>query len=271
MLKNWLHGIHFAYLCLWFVVLIVLSFFITLVLLLFPAFIRDRGMFFLMKLISHLWFLLGGIRQQNFHGNKIDFRRSYIITPNHQSYLDAAIIYTSIPGLFKTLGKVEIERAPVYGLIYKTVVITVDRSSATARANSFRRMKREIEQGLSVTIFSEGTFPEQPQEHLLPFQQGGYALAILQQVDIVPVLYLDAARRMHPSRIWKTSPGLNRSVFLPVLSTAGLERGDAAALTEYARQYMQACLDFCRMQHPSKVWDFALLWRRENPFPHEVR
>lgn len=266
MWRNWLHGIHFAYLVVWFVILIVLSFFITLLLLLLPASIRDRGMFLLMKFISHTWFLLSGILQQNFHGEKIDFSRSYIITPNHQSYLDAAIIYTSIPGIFKTLGKVEIEKAPVYGLIYRTVVITVDRSSATARANSFRRMKREIENGLSVTIFSEGTFPEQPQHSLLPFQQGGYTLAILQQVNIVPVLYLDAARRMHPSQIWKTSPGVNRSVFLPVLSTTGLQRGDAAALTTYAQHYMQACLDFCRENHPAKVWDFAELWRTENPF-----
>lgn len=268
-LKNLLHGIHFAYLALWFVVLIVGSFFITLVLLVLPNSLRDKAMFWLMKVISHAWFLLCGFWQRTYNANNIDFNKSFIITPNHQSYLDAAIIYTSIPGIFKTLGKVEIEKAPIYGLIYKTVVITVDRSSTTARANSFRRMKKELESGLSIVIFSEGTFPPQPKSQLMPFQQGGYSLAIMQQTEILPVLFLDAAQRMHPSRIWRTKPGLNRSVFLPPLSTNGLDKSHGDHLKSYAERYMQECLDFCRDSPVSEVWNFALLWQKNNPL--EVR
>ena len=59
---------------------------------------------------------------KNYHRSKIDFSKSYIITPNHQSFIDAAIIYTSIPQLFKSLGKKEIEKTPIYGIIYKMVV-----------------------------------------------------------------------------------------------------------------------------------------------------
>lgn len=263
-LRNVLHIVHFVYVVFWFIVLIVSSFFITLVLLLFSEPIRDRAMFGLMKLISHTWFVLSGFLQRNYNLDKIDFSKSYIITPNHQSYLDAAIIYTSIPRVFKTLGKVEIEKAPIYGLIYKTVVITVDRSSITAKANSFRRMKKELEKGLSIVIFSEGTFPPEPKPSLMPFQQGGYSLALMQQTQILPVLFLDAADRMHPSRIWQTRPGMNRSVFLPPLNTDSLDKTQAENLKNYAEHYMQSCLDFCRANSVHEVWNFALLWQKNN-------
>ena len=262
-------ALYFAYLLVWFVLLIVSSFFITLLLLLLPVRVRDYGMFMLMKIISHIWFLLCGILQRNYNQDKIDFSKSYLITPNHQTYLDAAIIYTSIPGIFKTLGKVEIEKAPVYGLIYKTVVITVDRGSMTARAASFRRMKKEIENGLSLVIFSEGTFPPEPQHQLMPFQLGCYSLAVMQQVDILPVLFLDAAKRMHPSKFWRTSPGLNRSVFLPPLQTKMLDKNNVVALKEYAERYMQSCWDFCQTNKVSEAWNFAVNWQKNNQF--EIR
>jgi 1-acyl-sn-glycerol-3-phosphate acyltransferase len=267
--RNTLHILHFVYAVFWFIVLIVCSFFITLILLLFPEPIRDKGMFGLMKLISHTWFVLCGFIQRNYHHDKIDFSQSYIITPNHQSYLDAAIIYTTIPGVFKTLGKVEIEKAPIYGLIYKTVVITVDRSSVTAKANSFRRMKKELEKGLSIVIFSEGTFPPEPQSTLMPFQQGGYSLAHMQKTSILPVLFLDAADRMHPSKLWKTKPGMNRSVFLPPLAADLIQKAEAASIKRYAETYMQSCLDFCRTHSVDEVWNYALLWQKNNPI--EVR
>ena len=149
------------------------------------------------------------------------------------------------------------------------MVITVDRSSMTARANSFRRMKKELENGLSIVIFSEGTFPPEPKSSLMPFQAGGYLLAILQQAEILPVLFLDAAQRMHPSRIWQTKPGVNRSVFLPPLSTQGLDKSYGDPLKTYAESYMQTCLDFCRSNKVSEVWDFALLWQKNNPI--EIR
>ena len=130
-------------------------------------------------------------------------------------------------------------------------------------------MKKELESGLSIVIFSEGTFPPEPKTDLMPFQQGGYSLAIMQQSEILPVLFLDAARRMHPSRIWQTKPGLNRSVFLPPLITAGLDKSHGDPLKTYAERYMQECLDFCRNNKVSEVWDFALLWQKNNPL--EIR
>ena len=79
-----------------------------------PKKVSDYGMFFILKFISNAWFILGGMWPKNYNRNKIDFSKSYLIAPNHQSFLDAAIVYTSIPQLFKSLGKKEIEKTTKY-------------------------------------------------------------------------------------------------------------------------------------------------------------
>ena len=243
----------------------MLSFPVTLVLLLFPEQIKDKGMFWLMKIISNLWFLLTGMIPVNYNRRHINFSSSYIITPNHQSYIDAAVIYTSIPSVFKTLGKKEIEKAPIYGVIYKTVVITVDRSSMTARAASFRKMKKELDLGNSLVIFPEGTFSNTPTPDLLPFQDGSFSLAIQQQVDILPVLFLDTSNRMHPSKLFGFTPGWNRTLYLPPVSIKGLEKKDVDSLKKYTENFMQACLDYSRHNKKKKVWLFAESWQKNNP------
>lgn len=205
-----------------------------------------------------------GFIQVNYHRRKIDFKKSYIITLNHQSFLDAAHIYTSIPHVFKTLGKIELLKTPIYGLIYKSVVITVDRSSLRARANSFRKMQKELEKGISIALFPEGTFPDEVREEFLPFQNGAFTLALMQETDILPILFLDTARRMPPKHIIQCTPGLNRSVFLPPVSTKGMTKEDTDALKQYVQSYMQDCLYHARNEGPKAVWDFAVNWQREH-------
>lgn len=223
-------------------------------------------MFRLMKFGANTLFILSGIFPKNFHRQKIDFDKSYIIIPNHSSYIDAASIYTSIPNVFKTLGKKEIEKVPIYGIIFKAVCITVDRSSLAARALSFRRMKNELESGLSIVIFPEGTFADTPPSHLLPFQDGCFTLAIMQKTDLLPILYLDACNRMHPSRFAEMSIGYNRAVFLPSLSVKNLEKGDVQNFKRYVQNYMQSCMDFIRAQNAEEVWNFALEYQKQHVF-----
>jgi 1-acyl-sn-glycerol-3-phosphate acyltransferase len=229
-----------------------------------PKKVKDYGMFFILKFISNAWFILGGMWPKNYHRNKIDFSKSYLIAPNHQSFLDAGVIYTAVPKLFKSLGKKEIEKTPIYGIIYKMVVITVDRSSVSAKANSFRRMKKEMEEGLSIVLFPEGTFANHPQNELMPFENGSFVLAHMQQVDILPVLFLNTVKRMHPSKLHIVTPGWNRAVFLPPISTKEIEKADLELLKNYCQQYMQTCLDFCRKNNPIYVWDFAVTWLQNN-------
>lgn len=263
-LKNILYFPYFIYVCLWFVLLILLAFPVTLILILFPERIKNKGLFYVLKIISNIWFVMIGIIHKNYHRKKIDFSKNYIITPNHQSFLDAAIIYTCIPQVFKTLGKIGIEKTPFYGVMYNNVVITVDRSSVSAKALSYRKMMKELASGISLAIFPEGTFPNQPSPNLLPFQNGCFSLAIQQQTDILPVLFLDSALRMHPSKIIRFMPGINRAVYLPPISVRNFQTDDIPKLKQLVRNYMQASLDFSKSNSAQNLWQFAQQWLDKN-------
>src|SRR6185369_7240909 len=56
-----------------------------------------------------------------------DDTRSYIFIANHQSYLDAAFVPKVIRQPLRILGNAEMAKVPVFGSIYKNVVVTVDR------------------------------------------------------------------------------------------------------------------------------------------------
>ncbi len=256
--------LYFVYFLLLFAILILLSFPVTLMLILFPKTVLDRSMFWMMKSGSYLLFYLSGIHPRHYHRKKVPFDQSYIIIPTHKSYIEAATLYTSIPCLFKTLGKKEIEKIPIYGLIFKAVCISVDRSSLSARAMSFRKMKQELEQGLSIVIFPEGTFPDTPQHHLLPFQDGSFSLAIMQQTDLLPVLFPDSSKRMHPFHFTQMSPGVNRAIFLPPVRVSGLQKKDLQVLKTFCEGYMQKCLDYCQQNDIAGVWNFALLYLEQH-------
>ena len=259
--------LYFLYLTLLFAILFIGCFPLILLSLLLPSAWRDQLLYQLLYLMSRVWFMSSGILPLHYHRKRIRYDQPYIIIANHSSYLDAAIIYTVLPRLFKALGKVEIGQVPLYGLLYRAVVVTVDRNSHGGRAMSYRRLKNELDHGVSVLLFPEGTFPDHPSTQLLPFQDGAFSLAITQQKSLLPVLFLDAAQRWHPQRWFSASPGRSRAVFLPPLPVHGFEKNHVVSLRQYTQQYMQTCLDFCRQHSCNDVWVFAQNWLEQHPLP----
>ncbi|HMN32333.1 MAG TPA: lysophospholipid acyltransferase family protein [Chitinophagaceae bacterium] len=217
-----------------------------------------------MKLSANILLFTTGLIPTNLFRKKVDFSKTYIIIPNHSSYLDAVNIYTAMPKIFKSLGKKELENVPVYGTIFKTVCISIDRSSLKARALSFRKMKAELERGISILIFPEGTFPDEPRNDLLPFLDGCFSLAIMQQVELLPVLFQDSSNRIHPSNILKISIGKNRSIFLPPISTNQLQKDDIEKLKLFTQNYMQSCKDFLAGNEPSQLWNYAMEYQKNH-------
>lgn len=222
-------------------------------------------MFYMLKISSNLLFLLSGIYVKNINRKKIDFSKTYVVIPTHKSYIEAATIYTSMPVRFKSLGKKELEKTPIYGYIFKAVCIAVDRSSVTARALSFRKMNYELSHGNSIVIFPEGTFKNIPNNKLLPFQDGCFTLAITQQTDLLPILFPDSVNRMHPVSFTQMSPGINRAIFLPPISVKGLQKKDVSSLNNYTFNYMQYCIDYFFENKKNNVYEFALSYQKNNP------
>lgn len=184
------------------------------------------------------WFLLIGIRHRNLYEVPHDKKEQYIFVANHISYLDAPVIVTTLRQHVRVLGKIEMSKVPVFGIIYRNAVVTVDRSSAENRARSVRVLKSVIKNGISIFIFPEGTFNETHQP-VKDFYDGAFRIAIETQTPIKPVLFLDAYARMHYHSIFSLNPGRSRSVFLAPIPVEGMTSKDLPALKQHVYTIME--------------------------------
>jgi 1-acyl-sn-glycerol-3-phosphate acyltransferase len=139
------------------------------------------------------------------------------------------------------LGKYEMVKIPVFGMIYRAAVILVDRSNSETRAKSVRALKAAIKNHISIFIFPEGTFNE-TSSPLKSFFDGAFRIAIETQTPIKPILLVDTLERLHFKSIFSLTPGKNRIVYLNEVPVAGLGISDIPALKEQVYQMMDAGL-----------------------------
>ena len=180
---------------------------------------------------ADIWFFLLFIHHRNIYIEKPVKGRSYIFVLNHISYMDSAIIPKAFRSPVKPLGKVEMTRIPIFGFIYKNIIVSVDRSSSANRSKSVQVLKSVLRKGISVLVFPEGTFnlTHQP---LKDFYDGAFRIAIETGTPIKPVLLLDAYTRMHYASVFSLNPGKSRALFLPEIPVAGLTSSDVSQLRE---------------------------------------
>jgi 1-acyl-sn-glycerol-3-phosphate acyltransferase len=236
-MKKALQLIYSIYAMAVFIVIIVSSFPAVLIMLCFKEQTRVSLMHSYLRKVAFSWFFFIGIRPKVYNKHILQAQDGCVIVCNHASYLDAPAIYTCIKQLFVTLGKAEIAKAPLFGVIYKCVVVTLDRSNNMARARSVIKMTSMMKEGMDIVIFPEGTFHEE-QENLLPFFEGAFRLGIDAKKPIVPLMLVDTVRRLHPTNLLQWSPGKSRGVFLPAISTDGLTKNDDGALKDKMYNYM---------------------------------
>jgi 1-acyl-sn-glycerol-3-phosphate acyltransferase len=188
---------------------------------------------------ADIWFFLLFIHHRNIYIEKPVKGRSYIFVSNHISYMDSAIILKAFRRPVRPLGKVEMSRIPIFGFIYKNVIVSVDRSSSANRSKSVQVLKSVLRKGISVLVFPEGTFnlTHQP---LKEFYDGAFRIAIETGTPIKPVLLLDAYTRMHYASVFSLNPGKSRALFLPEIPVAGLTTSDVSQLREKVFSLMKA-------------------------------
>ena len=166
------------------------------------------------------WYFLNGIRHKEIYETPYDYNKQYIFVANHSSYLDIPSAVRCMHQPVRVLGKVEMVKYPVFGLIYRAAVIVVDRSDAEHRAKSVRALKAAITKGISIFIFPEGTFNESDKP-LKDFYDGAFKTAIDTQTSIKPILFVDNIKRLHWKSIFTLTPGISRCVFLDDIKVDG--------------------------------------------------
>jgi len=82
---------------------------------------------------------------------------TYIVVCNHNALVDVPVSTPFIPGGNKTIAKIEMARVPVFGLMYRTGSVLVDRKDENSRRESFTKMKEVLDMGLHMCLYPEGT------------------------------------------------------------------------------------------------------------------
>lgn len=120
---------------------------------------------------------------------------SYIVVCNHNSLMDVPISTTSIPGISKTIAKIEMSRIPLFGVIYKRGSVLVDRKDEESRRKSYDKMKDVLEMGMHMCIYPEGT--RNRSEHpLQSFHGGAFRLAEESGHAIIPAVIFNTRKAL---------------------------------------------------------------------------
>jgi 1-acyl-sn-glycerol-3-phosphate acyltransferase len=108
-------------------------------------------------------------------------------------------------------------KIPLFGLIYKTGSILVNRKDDKSRRESFSKMREVLDMGLHMCIYPEGTRNTSP-EPIKPFHDGAFRLAFASGNSIIPMIIFNSRRANPPDKGFFLLPVRLYMHFLPEVS-----------------------------------------------------
>lgn len=163
---------------------------------------------------------------------------NYVVVINHNSFVDIPVSSPWIPGPNKTLAKVEMAKIPIFGLIYKTGSILVNRNSEGSRRQSFLDMDNTLKMGTHLCLYPEGT-RNKTDKPLQRFYDGAFITAIRSQKPIIPGLIFNTKKILpHDKKLW-ARPMPVKFHFLEPIPTKGLTIDDVASLKQKVYNVME--------------------------------
>lgn len=147
---------------------------------------------------------------------KENFRKgeNYIVTCNHNSYMDVPLTTPFIPGPNKTIAKAEMAKTPLFGLVYRRGSVLVDRNDKNSRQNSFKKMKEVLNTGMHMCIYPEGT-RNKTSLPLKDFYDGAFKLAVDTGKSILPALIFNTKKVLPSEKTFFFWPSKMELHFLP--------------------------------------------------------
>jgi 1-acyl-sn-glycerol-3-phosphate acyltransferase len=116
----------------------------------------------------------------------------YIIVANHTSYLDIFFMYSIVPQhQFMFLGKSEILGYPLVSTYFKSMNVPVYRNDKSKAGRAYLGAIKAYQQGFSLAIFPEGTFPEIDLPKMVAFKGGAFKLAKELNAPIFPITFMN--------------------------------------------------------------------------------
>jgi 1-acyl-sn-glycerol-3-phosphate acyltransferase len=181
------------------------------------------------------WLILktSGIRVRVEGREHINPHATTIYCVNHQSAMDIPILYANLPVQFRFVAKRSLFNLPFMGWhMRRSGHIPVDRDRPREAMKSMKMVAQEIREGKSVLLFPEGHRSRNGQ--LLPFKSGGFYIAILAGVPIVPITVNGTPHVLKPDT-YHVRAGQTEIIVHPAIETQGLTLKDVEKLSDQVK------------------------------------
>ncbi|MDH6355042.1 1-acyl-sn-glycerol-3-phosphate acyltransferase [Dysgonomonas sp. PH5-45] len=117
---------------------------------------------------------------------ELDPNQSYVFVANHQGAFDIFLIYGYLGTKTKWVQKQSLRKIPLVGKACEVIGhVYVDNSSPRAIKRTIDKAKRELEDGVSMTIFPEGSRTSTGK--MGKFKKGAFVIAEDMHLPIVPL------------------------------------------------------------------------------------
>lgn len=147
---------------------------------------RGRWAFGVMRIWSSGLLAASMVRAEVRYSPELEPDRSYVFLCNHRSLFDIPVLLATSPGQIRMVAKRSLFRIPIFGWGLKAGrFIPVDRTDRSTAGQTFAQAAARLREGTSILMFPEGT--RGLTDVLLPFQRGGFLLALKSGLPIVPV------------------------------------------------------------------------------------
>lgn len=223
--------------------------FTFLFLLLFPVFliliyiIRNRKMALYLNLVwARLFFILIFMPIEVVWEFKPSTSTNYILCSNHFSFLDiASIAYT--PFSFVFVGKSSLSKIPLFGLMYRSLHITVDREKIRSGYDTFKRSSETLLNGFSLAIFPEGGITSKDPPNMSRFKDGAFRTAVETNTPIVPVTLPYNWKILPDDKSFRMMPAKCKVIYHEPIETKDLGMADISALKQEVFSIIQSTLN----------------------------
>lgn len=166
---------------------------------------RGSWMFALCRLWGRLLLTASWVRVEARYDPALAPGASYVFLANHQSMFDIPALFVTVPGQIRMLAKRSLFRIPIFGWsMWAGGFIPVDRRDRSSARHSFASAVAHLRKGTSILLFPEGT--RALTDELLPFERGGFLLAMKSGLLIVPV-GIRGTRAVQHKGNWAIRPG----------------------------------------------------------------
>ena len=175
-----------------------------------------------------------GLRLEVSGGSTLDSTGCYVFMPNHQSLYDIPALIASLPVPALFFAKRSLFQIPIFGWALKAGgYISVDRRDRSHAKESFAKAVKTLQMGSSTVIFPEGT--RSYDGALLPFERGGFLLAIKSGAAVVPV-GIQGSLEVRKRGGWKITPGKIKVNYGEPIATNGFNVRSRRELAEAVRK-----------------------------------